>query len=141
MNNNEIVNGWVEFIDQRNWDIFLTITFRRITRSPLALKSFKWFFKHLNTTTEEYFRKFIYTLIFFENNPERSGVHIHAFIEGISPSTIKLLEKKCTDFFGLTDVKVYDPIKGGKFYLSKKIIDRNLDDYNYYKINSRLRNH
>jgi len=65
-NNKTMVAEFAKFIKKEgNWDLFLTITFRKRTPVIQAKKSFKYFFKQLNTKEKSFFRKFVKCWVFF----------------------------------------------------------------------------
>lgn len=138
-NNDKLVEQWVVFLGKQDWDLFVTITFRESRAGIIAKKLFKWFFKHLNTFANKFFQKYIRCWVFFEQDVDRKGVHIHTLIKGIHPSMADLLEDRCKKFFGISKVEPYDSKKGAKHYLGKKYNGYKLDDFDYYKINSAKR--
>ena len=121
------------------WDLFITITFRNSMKISVAKKSFKQFFKHLNSYEQTFFEKFLICFIVFEKEDNRNGVHIHALIRGVKPLHAELLEKKCRKVFGHTAVLPYNSEKAARFYLSRKYISPDLIDFDFLRINSRLR--
>jgi len=137
--NSQLVTAFGELIEGRNWDIFLTTTFRRPKGSTEAKRAFKYFFKHLNTPAMAFFNKFVFALAVFERDSNRNGVHIHALLQGINPSLVASLEKKCREFFGDSVALPYDSDKAGRFYIARKYVSSQLDDYDILRINSRLR--
>jgi len=141
-----LVDGWVEFLNRENWDLFTTITFKKSTPcfsryggSFNAIKRYKYFFKHLNTYPNEFFSKFVSTFTVFERNPSRDGVHVHSLIRGIDGSRAESLQDKLTNTLGLSRVEPYDPSRNGKYYLCNKIIGNTLEHHEPYKINSAVR--
>lgn len=141
INDNQLVTAFGELVEAQRWDIFLTATFRRSIWSIEARRTFRHFFKHLNTESMIFYEKFILALTVFEKNVDRSGVHIHSFIQGINPSYATPLEKRCRAFFGDSKALPYDPTKGAKFYVGRKYASSQLDDFDFLRVNSKLRGH
>jgi hypothetical protein len=136
----EHVLAFESFVSRRPWDIFISITFRHQTNTEAAIKMFKYFFKHLNSSEGIFsFADYIYCLVFFENNEYTNGIHLHVFLEGISPLLAKSLNRKCNDFFGDSDVVQYDPTQPATYYVSWKYVFGMLDHFDYYKINFKYR--
>lgn len=135
----ELALNWREFLNKEQWDLFVTITFRKRKLVIGAVKAFKHFFKYVNTFAEPLFKKFIRCFIVFEKEDNRGGVHIHTFIKGINPSHANKLEKNLRSVFGQSKAVSYDSKKGASFYLAKKLGLSNSVHYDYFKINSRLR--
>ena len=122
------------------YDIFFHASFRTSTWQNTAVKRFKYFFKHLNTKEFKFFEKYIKAFLLIENNPSCDGVHMHAFINGISAEYADLLQEKSDAFFGKSKVEPYDSEKNGTHYLGwKYLTDYKIADYDLYKINARLR--
>jgi hypothetical protein len=142
ISNQRLVAEFQGFIDRWKFDICLALTFRQETKLAEAIKRFKFFFKHLNTKEEQFFSKFIRCWVFYGTAGEH-GVHIHALIQGIAPHLANRLEEKCSQFFGNTVVEPYDynfsKARSMSRYLSRKYLSTRLQDFDYYKINSRLR--
>jgi hypothetical protein len=143
MNNSLIVQTWADYLGNfRKWDLYVTITFRQDTCLEVAMIKFKRFFKHLNSVERAFYEKMISTYAFFEYNDSfKTGVHIHALIQGINPSLSELLKERCLDYFGFSKIEPYSPAENVKFYLSRKINQTCLAHYDYYKINSKFRGH
>ena len=139
MKTKALIEGFNRLITRETPDLFVTVTFAKQTSSLLAKKKFKWFFKYLNTKDKRFFQKTIKTWILLEKEGFRRGVHIHAFIRGIDPKLAEALERKCDRFFGKSRVVPYDPEKNASYYLSRKYSSNALEDYDYCKINSRIR--
>ena len=135
----ELALNWREFLNKEQWDLFVTITFRKRKLVTGAVKAFKHFFKYVNTFAEPLFKKFIQCFVVFEKEDSRGGVHIHTFIKGINPFHTNKLEKNLKNIFGQSNVVPYDPNRGASFYLAKKVNTSNSVHYDYFKINSRSR--
>ena len=127
------------FLSVQKWDLFATITFRQQCPSLSAIKAFKRFFKYLNTRDRRFFDKYIECWIFLERHDLRAGVHIHALIRGINPTLAEELEKKCRRIFGQSRILPYDPMRQAVVYLAGKYKSQRLEDFTFFKINSRLR--
>ncbi|MFC1514475.1 hypothetical protein ACFL5X_01065 [Candidatus Omnitrophota bacterium] len=128
-----------EFIREPKWDLNGIITPRFPTPTERLGKPFKYFFKHLNRPTYVFYDKFILCWVFFERFGNRKGVHIHTLIKGISPIHAPTLQKKCNGFFGNAIISPYDPNKKGAFYGIKHYGTEELDDFTFWKINSKWR--
>lgn len=126
-----------EFLSaQGKWTVWITITFPDEVKVEYAKRKFKKFLKHLN---EDYwfYDKFIHSFVFFELNPFRDGVHIHAIVDTISPEHAWRIHKKCNRLFGKSEVKPMhsDVIR----YVSEMFELGTLESFDFYKINSRYR--
>lgn len=119
------------------WDLFLTITFRKETSYITAVKKLKYFFKRLNTKETFFFNRYVCTYVFFEENPGRRGVHIHCLLRGINPSSAYLLERKCLEFFGNSQVRPYDEEDNAAKYLAKKYGSKYLRGFDLIKISAK----
>jgi len=141
LSQSKLKDGYQIFFDSFVWDIYLTVTFRRSTSAPIALRFFKYFFKHLNTPDCIFFKRYIRCFIFCEKQGYQDGVHIHSLIQGIDISHAKLLEEKCLKFFGQSVVVPYnyDLPSLASGYLAKKYIGLSLAHWDYLKINSKHR--
>ena len=126
-----------KFLRRFDFDMFITITFKEPTSEMKAKRMLKRFFKYLNTADEKFYHNFIYLWVFFEQNKKCDGTHIHALINGIRLSKSQSLEQRCFDYFGQSKVTAVHP--GVLPYISRKYTSPNLVDYDYLKINSRLR--
>ena len=132
---------WSVFIGN-NWDIFASFIPKSPTSASLAKRSFKNFFKNLNNPRYgvKFYEKYIYSWVFIEKNSFRRGCHIHTLVRGIDPALAPQLQEVSRKYFSpWSQVVAYDPAKGARHYLVKKILNRTLEDYDFYKINSRWR--
>jgi len=137
LNRKKLVNALKEFLEKDKWDTWLTVTFRTPVTSSLAKKKFKYFFKTLNKPDEEFFKKYILSCVFVERNKVKKGFHIHALVKGVAPSLCSRLEEKCREYFGESRVM---PVHEGVIpYLCDKYDTSSLEDWRFFKINSRLR--
>ncbi|MCX5693701.1 MAG: hypothetical protein NT014_00980 [Candidatus Omnitrophica bacterium] len=143
ISNYKLVDGFQNLLDKEHWDIYCSLTFRTRTLFEEAMKEFKHFFKHLNKSGEVFFPKYILSWVFYEKGDVRGGVHLHSLIKGINPSLASNLQNKCNDFFGDSQVVSYNHNlpreKLPSRYLAKKYISNELDFFDIYKINSKLR--
>lgn len=130
-------------LDSLCCDIYFSTTSRVKMLQVSAEKRFKYFFKHLNSSEEIFFKKFVLCWTFFDKADSRGSVHIHSLIKGIDPSLAVLLQKKCKSFFGQSDIRPYDHSlpkhRSASHYLAEKVVRDELDHYDFYKINSKLR--
>ena len=141
MNQVKLMKGYQEFLDSFIWDIYITVTFRRVTSAAAALRAFRYFFKRLNVPGQAFFRNYIRCVIFCEKQGYRDGVHIHGLIQGIGKDLAPLLEEKCRRSFGESKVLPYNyelpELASG--YLARKCISFSLEHWDYLKINSKHR--
>ncbi|MBF0620045.1 MAG: hypothetical protein HQL19_07750 [Candidatus Omnitrophica bacterium] len=137
----ELVKGYQELLDSFQWDVFVTITFRKRATTAWAIHAVKCFLKHLNSREVQFFKKFVRCFVFSEKYGQREGIHLHLLIQGIDPSMAGALERKCLNIFGESAVKPYDHSlpRLASFYLAEKCISPLLDHWDFFKINSRLR--
>ncbi|MFC1510152.1 hypothetical protein ACFL49_00640 [Candidatus Omnitrophota bacterium] len=135
----DLKNEMNALITRERWDLFITITFSRSVSSFNAKKRFKYFFKHVNTEDKMFFTKYVKTWVFFEKDGYRNGVHIHSLLSGISENEAVLLEIRCKEVFGQCKVLAYRPNERASYYLACKYPLGVLADYDFLKINSRLR--
>lgn len=143
-NREEWLTTLQEELDSLHCDIYFSTTFKLKTLAESAEKAFKYFFKcRLNQPGDIFFKKFVLCWAFFERSDSRGSVHIHALLKGISPSLAIPLQKKCKDFFGQSDIRPYDHSlpkhKSASHYLAEKAVRGELDHYNFFKINCKLR--
>jgi len=124
-------------------DIYFSTTSRVKMLQMSAEKRFKYFFKHLNNPEGIFFKKRIFCWTFFDKPDKRGSVHIHSLINGIDPTLAVLLQKKCKGFFGQSKVRPYDHSlpreRLASHYLAEKVVRGELEHYDFYKINSKLR--
>ena len=118
------------------YEIWLTVTFENPRSTSYAKKRFKHYLKHLNDGMV-FYQKYIHLWIFFEKNKVKSGIHIHALIHGIDIAKAPLLEQDCNVCFG--ESKVIVGHKNVIPYVADKYNRPSLDDFDYWKINSRKR--
>jgi len=137
------IDEFQNLLDRENWDIYCNPTFRRRTLQEEAEEEFKYFFKHLNEPSKIFFPKFIVCWVFYEKGDIRGSLHIHSLIKGINPFFTSDLQGKCTKFFGQSQVVAYNhnlpKDKLPSHYLAKKYVSNELDFFDFYKINSKLR--
>jgi hypothetical protein len=141
LNSSKLKDGYQVFFDSYVWDIYLTVTFRQSTSASTALRSFKYFFKHLNTPDCVYFKQYIRCFIFCEKQGYQDGVHIHSLIQGVDITRAGLLEEKCRRFFGQSKVEPYQygSPRLASEYLAEKCVGLSLAHWDFIKINSKLR--
>lgn len=139
MQTNELTKAMNSLITREKWDLFITVTFFRQTSSLSAKKRFKHFIKYLNTKQRRYYDKFVKTWLFFEKDRYREGVHIHAFLSGIDSAHANYLETECNRVFGVSKILPYMPNQNASFYLARKYPLGVLEDFDFCKINSRIR--
>lgn len=137
MNKKRLKESFKEFLQIKDWTIWMTITFRTPKNALEAEKRFKHFFKYINTPNQQFFSNFIYAIVFYEKENLRNGVHIHALADRIKSDYSALLEKNCRKTFGESIVKPFH--LGVSNYLCEKYTSSTLDHFDFYKINSRLR--
>jgi len=125
------------FLNEFNCDVWMTVTFRRPVTVKTAKKMFKYFLQHINKPDDIYYEKYIYLWAFFENDYTRGGVHVHAIIDRIDTTKTERLQERCSEFFG--ESKVMTAHQNVVPYLSRKYNTSSLIDFDYMKINSRLR--
>jgi len=157
INKLELVRGFNGFVRSRNWDIFLTVTFRRPMKSITVMqgnrqeevrvwlddkvnarKEFQYFFSHLNYAVS-FFDKYMLALVCFERAYPGARLHIHALIQGISTQFCLMLQSECYEFFGESKVVPYDSSKAASSYFGWKYIKPELADFDLLKINARRR--
>ena len=153
----ELVRAVDSLIKSRNWGVFLSTTFRRLTKSitiiedgqpkevevllndvASARKEFQYFISHLNYAID-FFDKYVLAFVYFERKYSRAPIHIHALINGILPELCPALQSECVEFFGESDVTPYDPRLPASFYFGWKHVKPDLADFDFLKINSRRR--
>ena len=143
ISNYKLVDEVQGLLDREHWDIYCNPTFRSRTLQEEAEQEVKYFFKHLNKPGKIFFPKFMLCWVFYEGGDIRGGLHLHLLIKGINPSLAPDLQKKCKEFFGDSQVVPYNyNLPGEKSpsrYLAKKYISDELDFFDLYKINSKLR--
>ena len=140
--NTAYVGEYQEYIDSMaDWDIWLTVTFKYPASSESAFKSFRYFFKRLNTPELVFFEKFIRCIVLTEKHERRASAHIHCLIHGIAPSLARSLEDKCRGFFGSSVAKAYDSElpRLASEYMAKKCADGVAEDWKVMKINAKWR--
>lgn len=139
MENLKLTKAWVEFLGN-DWSIWFSATFRTPTPLPTAKKSFKHFFKYLNVPGKtKFYDRYMFCWVFFEKDQNRRGVHLHALLQGINPALTSELEELTQRYFGkFSKVVPYVPLKGANSYLALKI-NKTVEDYDFYKINSKFR--
>jgi len=136
------IEEYAEWFDSLGeWTLRANISFRRISSYDWAKKRLKWFFKYLNKAEERYFDKRVKALVFYEKqNTSRSGIHIHALIEGIDSKFAEIIQEKAKAYFGeYSCILPYDPTLGFKYYVAKKVGTQKLVEYDLYIINSKIR--
>lgn len=131
-------------LDSLCCDIYFSTTSRVKMLQMSAEQRFKYFFKcYINQPGNIFFEKFILCWAFFDKADKRGSVHIHSLIKGIDPSLADSLQKKCKDFFGQSKIRPYDHSlpkhRSASHYLAEKVVREELDHYDFYKINSKLR--
>jgi len=151
------VEGFSEFVKSREWDIFLSTTFRRPMKTITiiqngqpkevevwlddkvsARKEFQYFFSHLNYAVT-FFDKYMLALVCFERAYPGARIHLHALIQRISPKFCQILQSECFEFFGESEVRPYDPSKKVSFYFGLKYLKPELVDFDFLRVNSRRR--
>lgn len=137
INNKQLRTDFDKFMRRFPYEIWMTVTFRKSVSVSTAKKQFKHFLKTLNSKNTIFYHKYIRLWIFYEQNKVRDGMHIHALIDGIDTSKCQLLEQKCCIRFG--ESKVTAGHKNVIPYVSQKYNSPSLLDFDYYKINARLR--
>ncbi len=133
------IEDFRKFLNKWQWDLFVTITFAKPKCVRTARTMFKYFFKHLNKGEDRFYEKFIFSFVLYEQENVRDGVHIHSFIRGISPLLATELNRKCKFFSPQSCVFPYNSKQRGKFYLANKYVSPKMVDYDFFKINSRVR--
>lgn len=134
---NKLEDTIKKYIENKNLECWLTITFPTAVPACLAKKRFQHFFKKLNKASEEFFKKYTECLVFIERNKYRAGVHIHALASGIPPSLYSSLNKRCEEHFGECEIKARH--EGVVSYLIKKFDSGLLEDWFPLIINSKFR--
>lgn len=133
-----IREAFLNMLGHYEWDLWVTITSREPMTTEDAKRRIRYLLAHLNTPERKYFDKYAWLWCFFEKNPYRNGIHVHAIIAGIDSFYCKYLENRLWDEFGQSQVV---PIHEGALnYLADKYVaEKTLDDYCPMKINSKLR--
>lgn len=138
MKRQDLEKAFITMLSDRDWDLWATITSRKPTGEVDAKRRLKHFLKCLNAPNRKFYDKYIHLWAFFEKNPARDGVHIHALIKGIDRSKCHALEDRCRDFWGLSTVAPMH--KDVLPYLARKYAHGNrLEDFDFMKINSKVR--
>lgn len=118
--------------------LWATFTFFKSTCAKTAERRLRKFLKYINSTEKYFYRKYLRGWFFFERDPERNGVHVHALIQGISKKLTDDFEKECCEHLGST--KILNMHDGVANYLNKKYFYLNtLEDYKPFMVNSALR--
>lgn len=131
---NKLKLSWEEFLKNYPFPLWVTLTFKHSTPAFIAKKKFKHFLKHLNDK-QHYYEKFIRAWVFIDKDTIRDGIHLHAIIDGISPSKAPSLEQLCFDAFGQS--KIMSTHENVIPYLAKKY--NSAMDIDYIKVNSHFR--
>lgn len=138
----DLLEAWQQYITKGyEWTLWFNPSFRAPTSYEIAKKRLKWFFKYLNSENELYVPNFIRCWAFYERQGGSNGVHIHAFIDRIDPKHSGVIQDKARKYFGeMSLVEPYDASRGASYYLARKINTSRLIAYEFYVINSKIRN-
>jgi hypothetical protein len=139
MNSASIVSGYQDYLDKTPWDVYLTVTFRGAgVDSAEALRRFRKFMKRLNSSKDEFFKKFARGFAVTERQGREESVHIHCLLNGIPAEKVPLLGRRCTDVFGMSKAEVYDyglP-RTASHYIAEKCAKGTAEDWTFLHINS-----
>lgn len=134
--------GYLEFINTYNWDLYITFTFRHSISPVVAIRRFKHFFKYLNNRDENvpFFKNFINCFVVVDKK-DPMNVHIHALIRGINPTFASEIKKICEydKSIGISDIQPYILKAGADEYLANKCVESEKNDYVIFTVNSRKR--
>ena len=84
-----------EWMQQKKFDLFVTVTFPQGVPEDRAVKWFKGFWKSLNTRHRQVFDDHVLLWIFAEKNRNnRKFVHLHSFVQRVSPKHAWFIQKK-----------------------------------------------
>jgi hypothetical protein len=136
-----VVKGYQSLFDLHLWDIWFSTTVSREVGTEDFLRSFKYFFNHINSRDFVFYKGFICGYVFSEFNKFRNGVHLHALIKGIDPEMANPVEEFCWDYFGESKVVPYDNYRPDRAsgYLARKCVSQELDHFDFFKVNSSFR--
>ena len=149
--------SFADFVDTRDWDIYFTTTLRAPVKTITIVqngrsrdviawrndtasvrKELQCFFANLNRYST-FFTKYILLLAIFERQHKGARIHVHALIEGIPPKFCYALRSLACDFFGESKIEPYDPKRRARYYFGDKFTNPDLCDFDFMKINSRVR--
>jgi len=136
------IRGFGKLIKQLGpFDLYATMTFPKVTEKTEAMDAYKHFFKYLNRDYKKFYERYIHCLVVYERNTSRKGVHIHSFIRGIQADLCDMVLRECKNYFGpQCDVQPYALRRWKKIkYIARKYVSPDLEDFDFYKINSRYR--
>lgn len=124
-------------IEHGPYDLWATITFRRIRGVEGARKGLKGFLKRLNTPEETFINNFLFCFVLYDTGNGRKGVHIHALIRGIHPLKAESFQKRCAEEFGRSEAMPYQPSinPNATLYLAQKFARSTLADWEFIKVN------
>jgi hypothetical protein len=112
--------GYAEFIRDRDWDHYCTLT----TRVPVSSAALRKQFDRWISKLARLARRQPYFVVFVESSPTGRN-HIHALLGGTGGVPIELLDKAWDG--GFSRIAVYNPAGGAAGYVSKFVLSEHTE--------------
>lgn len=108
------VRGWAQYLDRYSWDAFASLTFAQPRSPDGARRQFERWIRRVEQRVQDRVDWFLVV----ESSPA-GVVHVHALCGARSRPDAREFQEAWT--FGRAEVEAYDPGRGARFYLSRKI--------------------
>jgi hypothetical protein len=124
-----------DWIAQRDWQIWSTLTFKPERRYKDTIQTKKQFFKFIKKFGDEFGKNQIEYFIAVERFADGHFTHLHSLLNGVDGITYRQIGETWRGLgFGREEVEKYEKDRGADYYLTKYVTKSICDwDFKFIK--------
>lgn len=129
-------DSMVEFVDQFDWQIYMTGTFEENRSYRDTIKTKRAFERYIGDLRNKYQKNEIEYFMAVERFKNGDFTHVHALLNGLDGLSYRQIGETWRDRYGREQVEGYQKGKGAEFYLTKYLL-KDLCDWDLHIIKTK----